>query len=78
MLDDAKDKIWSEIQVPYVMLIVFNDDYVSKLLILTLGRSSLRIQGEIIFLNWPRNYIEGLELFYQTSFLGMRINFLLM
>ena len=85
VLDDAKDKIWSEIQVPYVMLFVFNDDYVFKLLILThfvynfrRGRSTLMILGEIIYSNWPENYIEGLEPFYQTSFLGMGINFLLM
>ena len=85
VLDDAKDKIWSEIQVPYVMLFVFNDDYVFIFLILThfvydfrRGRSTLMIPGEIIYSNWPENYIEGLELFYQTSFLGMRIKFLLM
>ena len=69
VLDDTKDEIWSEIQVPYVMLFDFNDDYVFKLLILThfvydfrRGRSTLRIPGEIIFSNWLGNYIEGLEL----------------
>ena len=34
-LKPAKNKIWSEIQVPYVMLFVFVDDYVFELLILT-------------------------------------------
>src|SRR3954468_2990615 len=29
-LKEAKDKLWIEIQVPYVMLFVFNDDYVFK------------------------------------------------
>ena len=63
MLDDAKDKIWSEIHVPYVMLIVFNDDYVSKLLILThfvyvfcRGLSTLMTKEKIIILDWPAKY----------------------
>ena len=34
-LNEAKEKIWSEIKVPYVMLFVFNDDYVFKLIVLT-------------------------------------------
>ena len=36
-LKEAKEKIWSEIQVPYLMKFqfVFNDDYVFKLLVLT-------------------------------------------
>lgn len=69
-LDDTKDKIWSEIQVPYVMLFVFYYDYVFKLLILThsvyvfhRGLSTLMIQKKIIVFNWPEKDIEGLELF---------------
>ena len=34
-LKPAKDKIWSEIQVLYVMLFVIFDDYIFKLIILT-------------------------------------------
>ena len=84
-LKDAKDKIWSEIQVPYVMLFVFNVDYVFKVLILThsvydfrRGLSTLMIPEKIIYSDWPEKYIEGLDLFYQTSFLRMRIKNLLM
>ena len=73
-LDTAKDKIWSEIQVPYVMLFVFYYDYVFKLLILThsvyvfrRGLSTLMIPEELIVFNWPEKDIEGLDLIYQTS-----------
>lgn len=69
-LDDTKDKIWSEIQVSYVMLFVFYYDYVFKLLILThsvyifrRGLSTLMIPKKIIVFNWPEKDIEGLEIF---------------
>ena len=63
-LKPAKDKIWSEIQVPYVMLSVFNDDYVFKLLVLTHSvyvfrrglSTTLMIAEELFVSDWPENY----------------------
>jgi hypothetical protein len=62
-LNEAKDKIWSEIKVPYVMLFVFNDDYVFKLIVLTQcvyvfrrGVSTSKKTEEIIVSNWPESY----------------------
>ena len=63
-LKEAKEKIWSEIQVPYVMLFVFNDDYVFKLLVLTHSvyvfrrglSTTLMIAEELFVSDWPENY----------------------
>ena len=63
-MKEAKEKIWSEIQVPYVMLFVFNDDYVFKLLVLTHSvyvfrrglSTTLMIAEELFVSNWPKNY----------------------
>ena len=65
-LKEAKEKIWSEIQVPYLMKFqfVFNDDYVFKLLVLTHSvyvfrrglSTTLMILEELFVSDWPENY----------------------